>query len=153
MEFFEDFQVGQIIPLGSYRMEEAEMLEFARQYDPQPFHVDPAAARDSIYGQLIANGLHTLSVFSRIWVDALPKLRGQGSPGWDEVRWRKPVLAGDELTGEMEVVETKPSRSRPQLGRVTFRATMTNQRGETVMELRPMGLVQRREGGEANQPG
>ncbi|MEE8397011.1 MAG: MaoC/PaaZ C-terminal domain-containing protein [bacterium] len=111
MEFFEDFQVGQIIPLGSYRMEEAEMLEFARQYDPQPFHVDPAAARDSIYGQLIASGLHTLAVFCKIWVDVMPRLRGQGSPGWDEIRWRKPVLAVDELSGEAEVVVHLPSGS------------------------------------------
>src|SRR5690349_6800223 len=109
----EDFSPGQVIELGSRSFTQQEMVAFARQFDPQPFHVDEAAARQSIYGGLIASGWHTVATLMRLMVDGyLSKSASMGSPGVDEIRWEKPVRAGDTLTARGTVQEVVPSKSK-----------------------------------------
>src|SRR5262249_53565799 len=119
---------------------------FARQFDPQPFHLDEEAARRSPYGGLIASGWHTAAICMRLVVDsALPGESGSlGSPGADELRWLKPVRPGDTLTVRIEVVEVTPARSKADRGLVRLRYTVRNQHGEDVMSLLAMGIVRKR---------
>ena len=145
MQYFEDFAPGQVYELGSHEMTEEEILEFARKYDPQPFHVDPDAAKDSIFGGLIASGWHTAAVYMRLYVDSL--LEGAaslGSPGVDELRWLKPVRPGDVLSGAFVVTEVTPSSKHPTRGTVHFRSEIRNQEGELVSTMTGRGLFGRR---------
>lgn len=145
MRYFEDFAVGQVFPLGSYEMAEAEILEFARRYDPQPFHVDPEAARSSIFGGLIASGWHTCAVYMRLYVDALLSHSASlGSPGLEELRWLRPVRPGDVLTGEFHVTDVTPSSKHADRGTVHFRAEIHNQGGVLVSTMHGRGLFGRR---------
>ncbi|MBI2962411.1 MAG: MaoC family dehydratase, partial [Deltaproteobacteria bacterium] len=115
--YLEDFRVGEIIELGSRAVGRDEIIEFGRRYDPQPFHVDEQAARESIYGGLIASGWHTASMFMRLMVDGMiAGSRSMGSPGVDEIRWLKPVRPGDTLRGRVVILEVVPSRSKPDRG-------------------------------------
>jgi acyl dehydratase len=136
VRYFEDFVVGERHVLGSHAVTEEEILAYARRYDPQPFHVDPEAAKRSIFGGLIASGWHTCALLMRLSVEEQQRTgaAGIGSPGIDSCRWLKPVRAGDTLTGTTEVLETWPSRSKP-MGFVRRRSEMTNQRGEVVLRL------------------
>ena len=145
MRYFEDFAVGEVYDLGSYTMAGEEMLAYARQYDPQPFHIDPEAARRSIYGGLIASGWHTCAVAMRMSVEAHRRMdaAGIGSPGIDSCRWLKPVRAGDTLTGSMVTLEAWPSRSRP-MGFVRRRIELSNQHGEVVLRLVGISMYDRR---------
>ncbi len=115
MKYWEDFKVGESIELGSHSITEAEILAFARKYDPQPFHTDPEAARRSIFGGLIASGWHTCALMMRLSVEANRRedAAATGSPGLDSCRWLKPVRPGDTLTGRSEVLETWPSEASP----------------------------------------
>lgn len=145
--FFEDFRPGEITETGSVSVSKEEILAFARQFDPQPFHIDEEAARQSPYGGLIASGWHTASLCMRLIVALLgPGSGSLGSPGVDELRWLKPVRPGDELTVRVEVLEAVPSRSKPDRGLVKLRYTMRNQNGEDVMTMIALGLVLRRPG-------
>jgi len=146
VKYFEDFAVGEEMPLGSHVMTEEAILAFARRYDPQPFHVDAEAARRSIYGGLIASGWHTCAVMMRLSVEAHRRIAaaGLGSPGMDSCRWLKPVRAGDTLTGTSVVLETWPSRSRP-MGFVRRRVELRNQRGEAVLAVVGVSMYRRRE--------
>jgi acyl dehydratase len=145
--FFEDFRPGEITETGSVSVSKEEILAFARQFDPQPFHIDEEAARQSPYGGLIASGWHTASLCMRLIVALLgPGSGSLGSPGVDELRWLKPVRPGDELTVRVEVLESVPSRSKPDRGLVKLRYTMHNQNGEDVMTMIALGLVLRRPG-------
>ena len=117
MRYLEDFTAGEVIDLGSYTLDEAEILEFARRFDPQPFHVDPERAAASIYGGLIASGWHTCGIFMRLAVDGLiGDSSSMGSPGLDNLRWLLPVRPGDTLRARYTVLEVTPSRSRPDRG-------------------------------------
>jgi acyl dehydratase len=147
VKLFEDFAVGEVLSFGSHTMTFEEIVAFATQYDPQPFHIDPDAARASIYGGLIASGWHTCAVMMRLAVDAHRRIgaAGVGSPGIESCRWLKPVRPGDTLTGRGVVLETWPSRSRP-IGFIRRRMEMTNQRGETVLTLVGVSMYQRRDG-------
>jgi acyl dehydratase len=136
MKYFEDVRVGDTESLGTYTVTEEEILTFARRYDPQPFHIDAEAARESIFGGLIASGWHTCAIMMRLTAETARRNQAAttGSPGVDSCRWLKPVRAGDTLAGRTEVLETWPSRSKP-LGFVRNRTEMVNQRGETVLSL------------------
>ena len=136
MRYFEDFQVGERIELGSRTVTEEEIIAFARQYDPQPFHISPEQAKHSFYGGLIASGWHTVSLLMRLMVDAMINdTISFGSPGVDEVRWLKPVRPNDTLQACLTIVETVPSKSRADLGILKSRSEMFNQFGELVLTL------------------
>ncbi|HLS56649.1 MAG TPA: MaoC family dehydratase [Zeimonas sp.] len=144
--YFEDFRPGEVIEFGDYLVTEEEIVEFARRYDPQPFHVDRKAAGESIYGGLIASGWMTGSIMMRLLVDHfIAPVSSMGSPGVDEVRWPRPVRPGDRLHVRVTTLETKRSQSKPDRGIVQVQQEMVNQRGETVMSLRGMSLSKCRE--------
>ena len=136
MKYWDDFKAGESIALGSHTITEAEILAFARKYDPQPFHTDPEAARRSIFGGLIASGWHTCAILMRLGVEANQReeAAATGSPGLDSCRWLKPVRPGDTLSGRTEVLETWPSRSKP-IGFVRRRVEALNQHGEVVLAI------------------
>lgn len=143
---WEDFEAGEVIDLGEYHVTRDEILEFAERYDPQPFHTDEDAARDSIYGGLIASGWHTCAMMMRLLCDAvLVEAESMGSPGVERVRWLKPVRPGDTLRGTMEVVETRPSRSKPDRGIIRSHWEIHNQDDDLVMTMEGMGMYRRRD--------
>ena len=143
--YFEDLEAGQVVDLGSIEVTEEAILAFARQWDPQPFHVDPEAARDSVFGGLIASGWHTGAMWMRLYVDSLlDGASSMGSPGIEELRWLAPVRPGDTLTGSLTVLETTPSERRPDRGTVRIRGEMTNQDGVVVMAMTSRGHFGRR---------
>ncbi|WP_075796051.1 MaoC family dehydratase [Massilia putida] len=148
--YFEDFEPGQDIDLGTRTVTEDEIVAFARQYDPQPFHVDQDAAAASIYGGVIASGWHTCGMMMRLVVDGLlGKSSSMGSPGLDGVRWLAPVRAGDTLNVRYRTVQVKPSASKPDRGVVWSKWVAINQHGETVCTVEGMGMFGRRPGGES----
>ena len=143
--YFEDLEPGQVLELGSRAVSEDEIVAFARQWDPQPFHVDPEAAKDSPFGGLIASGWHTGAMWMRLYVDSL--LGGEaamGSPGIEELRWLAPVRPGDTLQGRLTVLDATPSERRPDRGTVRIRGEMVNQDGVTVMSMVSRGHFRRR---------
>jgi acyl dehydratase len=145
MRYFEDFQVGQVHELGSYVVPREEILAFARQFDPQPFHLDEEAGRQSIYGTIIASGWHTAAICHRLLVESLLKdSASMGSPGLDELRWLLPVKPGDTLSARIEVLAVTPSRSKPDRGSLKTRMEVRNQRGEVVMTENAAVLFRRR---------
>ena len=142
---FEDFVEGMSIDLGAKDVTAGEIVEFASEFDPQPMHLDETAGQASILGGLSASGWHTCSMFMRLFCDAvLLDSTSQGAPGVDHIKWRRPVLAGDRLTGHTTVVASRPSKSRPSLGLVTLRSELFNQRGETVLQLENTGMFLKR---------
>lgn len=144
--YFEDYVPGQIHEFGSITIEAAEMIEFAKRFDPQPFHIDPEAAKHSAFGGLIASGWHTASLAMRLLVDHyVSRVASLGSPGVDELRWRKPVRPGDTLSVRVTIVESKLSRSKPNQGTVRSYVELLNQHREVVMTWKGIGLVRCRE--------
>ncbi|WP_454720634.1 MULTISPECIES: MaoC family dehydratase [Cupriavidus] len=143
--YFEDFTVGSKRDLGSHLVTEEEILAFARQYDPQPFHIDKAAAQNSIYKGLISSGWMTCSIMMRLLVDSMTsKAASMGSPGVDEIRWLKPVYAGDTLSVALVVLDARASTSKPDRGVIHTQWEATNQRGELVCTVKGMGMYGRR---------
>ncbi len=143
--YFEDFLPGQSFALGSRTLERDEIIAFAREFDPQPFHLDEAAAADSIFGGLIASGWHTVSIYMRLLADGLlARTASMGAPGVDELRWLKPVRPGDTLTASLIVDSVRPSKSKPQLGFVATRSEVINQHGEIVLTLKAPTMMLRR---------
>ena len=142
---FEDFRPGDTFDLGTAEVDKAEMLAFARRFDPQPFHVDAEAAARSPYGGIIASGWFTMAIFMRLYVDGvLANSTSQGSPGLSELRWLAPVRAGDVLTGRLTVVEAVPSATRPGRGTVVLRGELLRD-AEPVMRSTFRGLFGRRQ--------
>jgi acyl dehydratase len=134
--YLDDLRPGQTFALGRRSVPREEIVEFASAWDPQPFHVDEAAAQASIYGQLIASGWHTACIFMRLFADGLlNRTAAIGSPGLDELRWLKPVYAGDSLDARVEILEVRPSRSRPDRGAARIRCVVSNQRGDEVLTM------------------
>ena len=130
--YLDDLQVGQRFKSGTHRMEEDRMKEFAAEFDPQPFHLDEAAGRNSIFGGLAASGWHTAAVTMRLSVTGGMRLGG-GSVGLGgEISWPRPTRPGDTLHVETEILEIVPSRSKPNQGVVKMRTTTLNQNGEEV---------------------
>lgn len=143
--YFEDFQPGQVREIQGPAVTGAEIVEFARKYDPQPFHIDEDAAKSSFYGGLIASGWQTVSLCMRLMCDLyLLESASLGSPGVDEIRWVKPVRPGDRLRLRMFVLETRISRSRPEMGSVRARWEVFNQNDEQVMHMTGWGMFGRR---------
>ena len=145
MRYFEDFKVGECIELGSVTVTEEEIIAFAQQYDPQPFHISPEQAKHSYYGGLIASGWHTVSLLMRLMVDALINdTISLGSPGVDEVRWLKPVRPNDTLHARFTIVNAVPSKSRAELGILTSSSEVFNQSEELVLTLKGIHFFGRR---------
>ena len=145
MLYFEDFPAGRVDESAPRTITREEMVAFARQYDPQPFHIDEAAAARSVFRGLLASGWHTTAIFMRLMWDAfLHDAASLGSPGVDEIRWLKPVRPGDTLRARFTVVEAVPSRSKPDRGVVRSFSEMLNQHGEVVMTVRGLGMFARR---------
>jgi acyl dehydratase len=151
MIYFEDLVVGAARDFGSYQVTREEVLEFARKYDPQPFHLSDEAAAKTHFGRIAASGWHTaamtMAVIARAVVDE--EQAGLGSPGIDELRWLKPVYPGDTLHVRGEILEKTPSRSKPEIGSFRTRTTVTNQDGVPVMTFISIVLIRRR---PANPP-
>ena len=143
--YWEDYEVGQRFDIGSTSFTADEIVAFARQFDPQSFHVDAEAARNSLFGELVASGWHVASKLMRLFVDNYIDHRtALGSPGLDELRWLKPVRPGDTLTAWIECAGKVPSKSRPQMGVVHEHWRATNQKGEMVMTAKGINMVRRR---------
>lgn len=143
--YFEDYRPGASYEFGTAGAGEQEIVEFARKFDPQSFHVDPAAAVDGPFGGLIASGWHTLSLMMRLLVDHyLPGSASLGSPGVDEVRWLRPVRPGDVLRVRATVLEATPSRSKPDRGLVRTGIELLNQHDETVTSLKALNFIRSR---------
>ena len=143
--YWDDYEIGQKVDLGSTSFTADEIVSFARQYDPQSFHVDAGAARQSMFGGLIASGWHVTAKLMRLFVDNYVDQRtALGSPGVDEVRWLKPVRPGDRLDAWVECAGKVPSKSRPEMGIVHEQWRATNQKGELVMTLKGTNMVRRR---------
>jgi acyl dehydratase len=144
--YFEDFTAGQIFkPSGRVRVDKDAIIAFAKQYDPQTFHIDEEAARQSIFGRLVASGWHTAALtMSLIARSEFRPAGGTIGLGFDGLRWPIPVLPGDELRIETEVLETRPSQSRPDRGLLKFRIRTLNQQDQVVQELISNIMVPRR---------
>jgi acyl dehydratase len=144
--YFEDFRVGEVVELGSRAISEAEIIRFATEFDPQPFHVDPVRARDSAFGGLVASGWHTIALYMRLLVDGfvVTVANSMGSPGVDKIEWLKPVRPGDTLAGRLTILEMIPSKSRSDRGTIKTLGEMINQHGEVVMTTRGVGFFGRR---------
>jgi acyl dehydratase len=131
---FEDFPVGKVLDIGTKHVAEKEVLAFAWTYDPQPFHLDRLEAGRSILGGLAASGWHTCAMLMRMIYDAFIKdTAGMGSPGLESLRWKRPVLVGDTLSGHGRVIDARLSQSRPGMGITRIVYELHNQRGETVL--------------------
>ena len=141
---FDDFAAGQVYELGSRAVTEDEIVDFARQWDPQTFHVDPEAAKESVFGGLIASGWQTGAIWMRMYVDTMLGTAARGSPGIEELRWLAPVRPGDTLTGRLTVLEATPSATKPDRGTIRIRGEMVNQDGVTVMAMTSRGHFDRR---------
>lgn len=151
--YFEDYPEGLTATLGPVRVREEDIIAFAQRYDPQYFHLDPVAARQSPYGGLIASGWHTCALMMRLLVDHFLSAESSlGSPGIDELRWRAPVRPEDRLSVHLRVIEARPSQSKPDRGLIRTAIEVRNQRGEAVMTLTAMNLVRRRPEGTKASP-
>ena len=148
--YWEDFKVGDTELMGEKRVDKDEVIAFATAYDPQPFHVDEEAARKSFFGGLIASGWHTCGMVMRMMCDSyLNQSASLGSPGVDNVRWLKPVRPGDTIRATRQVLETRASSSKPDIGIVKSRWDVHNQNGELVMTMEGIGMFRRRNPGGA----
>ncbi len=144
--YFEDYVAGAVHECGSIAVEQAEMVAFAKRYDPQDFHTDPEAAKQTIYGGLIASGWLTGSLMMRLYTDHyLSHVASLGSPGVDELHWLKPVRPGDTLSLRVTVVETNRSHSKPDRGIVHSFIEVLNQRAEVVMSMKAVNFFLCRE--------
>jgi acyl dehydratase len=142
---FEDFATGQAIELGERTLSEEEIVEFAREVDPQYFHIDPAAAVDGPFGGLVASGWHTAVVWMRMYVDAvLSRTAGMGGAGVEELRWFVPTRPGDRLRGRFVVLDLTPSSHRPERGTIRFQGELLNQNDDLALRMRGKGYIRRR---------
>jgi acyl dehydratase len=145
MKYLEDFTVGQTFTYPPRTVSEDEIIAFARAYDPQPFHLDKEAAKQSLFGGLCASGWHTAGLMMRMLVDnMIGKYASMGSPGVDQLRWVKPVFPGDTLQLSGEVLEVRLSQSKPDRGVITSRYEMRNQKNEIVLTMQAKGMYARR---------
>ncbi|MBU6506215.1 MAG: MaoC family dehydratase [Alphaproteobacteria bacterium] len=143
--YFDDFKVGDKFATATKTVTQDMIVEFAKVYDPQLFHLDPVAAKQTHFGGLIASGFQTLALgFRLIWDTGIFAASSMGSPGFDELRWLKPVRPGDTLRVEMEVTESRPSQSKPDRGIVRGAYRYVNQNGEAVLTFNSMHLLKRR---------
>ncbi len=143
--YLDDFTVGEILTTEPVRLDAEEIMAFGRRWDPQPLHTDIAAAAEGPYGGLIASGFHTIAVgFTQFVRTGFLDGTSLGGPGMDEVRWTAPVRPGDTLTTEIEVLEARPSRSKPDRGVLRLAFTMRNQAGEVAVRFQGTTILRRR---------
>ena len=146
---WEDFPVGHVMDFGDMPVQREAVIAFARQFDPQPFHLDDEAARGSLFGGLCASGWHTCAMAMRMMCDAyLLRSSSLGSPGIDALRWHKPVFPGDTLRMRMEVMSARAMASRPGVGLVQSRWLLRNQHDEPVLSMEGWGMFRRRPGAD-----
>ena len=142
---WEDFPVGSTREFGALRVTREEVLEFAAKFDPQPFHLDDAAAKKSLFGRLSASGWHTCAMTMRMTVDAvLSQSTSLGSPGLDNLRWQKPVYPDDVLSVRLTTIDARPMASRPEVGLVLSTWETLNQHGDVVLQMQGWGMFKRR---------
>ena len=145
---FEDFAPGQDFDLGSIDVSKEDIIEFASEFDPQPFHLDEEAGKASLLGGLAASGWHTAALVMKLLATGLlNRSTSRGSPGIDELKWQKPVFPGDTLSARAEILETREMRSKPHLGIVSVRVTAINQSGSEVLKWENPILFRKRETG------
>ncbi len=146
MLYFEDVEPGTKSAFGRYEVTREEVIEFATKYDPQPFHLSDEEATKTHFGRVAASGWHTTAMMMRMLVDNMSAIQqaGLGSPGLDELRWLKPVYPGDVLRVETEILDKRPSRSRPDMGSFRSQATIFNQEEVAVMTVISIGLIRMR---------
>ncbi len=146
MIYFEDLEVGQTTDFGTYEVTREEVLEFARKYDPQPFHLSDEAAATTHFGRLSASGWHTAAMTMACIARKVVSedQAGLGSPGIDELRWTKPVYPGDTLHVTGTIIAKTPSRSKPEIGSIRTDTHVTNQHGDLVMRYTSIVLMRRR---------
>ena len=143
--YFDDFTPGQEIRTAGVTLTESQIIDFALRFDPQPFHLDTEAAKETIFGGLIASGFHTMALTFRLYVQTNALATASlGSPGIDEVRWLRPVRPGDTLRVVVQVLDTRPSTSKTDRGIVHVKYTTFNQRDEPVMTMIGNQLMRRR---------
>ena len=145
MLYFEDFPVGEVAEFGDKQVSAEEIVAFAKDWDPQPFHLDAEAAKHSQIGELIASGWHTGAMLMRMMCDAyLLDAASEGAPGIDEMRWLKPVRPGDRLHARRTTLAARTSQSRPHIGILNFQFDAINQHGETVLTMKSASFIRRR---------
>ncbi len=143
--YFEDFPPGEVVEYGDMEVSAVRIKAFAEQFDPQPFHLDEATARETMAGGLIASGWHTAAMLMRMSCDHfLNRSASQGGPGVEELNWLKPVRAGDRLSVRRTTIGARPSASRPELGLVDFAFEVVNQKGEVAMTQKNVAIFRRR---------
>ena len=143
--YFEDYVPGLTVDCGSFSISEAEIIAFAKEYDPQPFHVDPVAAADGPFGGLIASGWHTTSLMMRLLVEHfISPETSLGAAGVDEIRWPSPVRPGDTLRVRGTVLDTRRSKSKPDRGIMRSQVEVTNQAGDPVLHLTAINFIRAR---------
>ena len=148
--YFDDFHTGDVLPIGEREITKYEIIAYASVYDAQPFHIDEEAAKKLMLGGLAASGWHTACVIMRMNYDSwLKDTASLGAPGIDELRWVKPVRPGDRLSGRVEILDTRTSKSRPEMGLVGMSCTVENQSGDVVLTQRHTQIIRRRGAAEA----
>ena len=142
--YWEDLQVGQVRQLGQIKPTREDIIAFAKQFDPQPFHLDDEAAKASVFGALCASGWHTCALAMRLMVtEFLCHTSSMGSPGLENIKWLKPVFPDDELRLQTTVLETKPMGKRPDIGMTRNLWEMFNQHGDKVLHMEGWGMFRR----------
>lgn len=143
--YWEDFRDGEVHEFGAIAVKADDIVRYASQFDPQPFHVDAAAAERSVFGGLVASGWHTAALAMRMMCDAyLLRSSSMGSPGVEQLKWLRPVRPGDTLRVRMTVIESRELKSKPGVGLVKSRHEVLNQHGEVVMQMDAFGMFGRR---------
>ena len=148
--FYDDFSVGEKFSLGTVVMKEEEMINFATQFDPQRFHLDPEAAAQTIYGGLIASGWHTGSLMMKLMAEGFLGEHSVGAAGLSELSWPAPVRVGDVLTLTVEIMKKRESKSRQHLGLIEIKNQLVNQNGEVALQAVPTMLIAMKDDSEGN---
>ena len=148
--FYDDFSVGEKFSLGTVVMKEEEMINFATQFDPQRFHLDPEAAAETIYGGLIASGWHTGSLMMKLLAEGFLGEHSVGAAGLSELSWPAPVRVGDVLTLTVEIMKKRESKSRQYLGLIETKNQLVNQNGEVALQAVPTMLIAMKDDSERN---
>ena len=148
--YYEDIVIDQAETFGAYEVTKDELISFASQYDPQPFHLNEEIAKQSVFGALCTSGWHTCAMTMRMMVDNMMvrKVAGMGSPGVDEIRWLKPVQVGDILSVTTRTISKRPSESRKHIGLIQNSITVNNQHGASVMTMVANVMLLRKNSGD-----
>ena len=145
MIYFEDLNIGKKILIGPISVSEKEIIEFAKKFDPQPFHIDIEKAKDSLFGNLCASGWHTCSLYMRMLYDGLLiNLASLGSPGMNEIRWIKPLFPDETINGELTIISKTPSKSKPSIGSMVIDSKVFNSKKELIMTMQSISIVKKR---------